>query len=390
MDEATPPTDEPRHGIIGRPPEQLHDYPVQVRWEVTRRHPYYLLFWEEALRYRREAPGDRSDRTILGHAAVLMLGSIGVTGEPVGPETGFEELIEGHPDPTFLTGSVQPITFRAVVAMLINGLPPAERREVGLLLLSADADEFAVPGDNDNRDLQKRFALGDLTRLASPALDSCPEIPLFYIHLGASQRSIARDVEDQARRWKARRGLGSRKVHTANLDEYLKVWDLREGWTGGGYDRSRELIFAEVGRRLKLGSISTVANHFRSAFEMITGHPFTPELWWRLFGPLKCSELLGGPAAKLAAPVRHHHRSRTPRPVPESTISPQTDRAHGVGMVENGSAIYDDMEQVDLLMDMRDLIDRGLTDEEIARRLELEAPGVVAYFRSRADDFRSI
>ena len=390
MDETTSPTPEPQPGIVGRPPGQLHDYPVPVRWEVTRRHPYYLVFWDEALRYRRESPGDHSDRALLGLAAVMILGSIGVTGEPVGPETDFDRLIGGHTDPAFLTGSVQPISFRAVVAMLISGLPPAEREAVGALLLTVDGDEFAVPGDDADRDLQKKLALGNLARFVSPALDSCPEIPLFYIHLGVSQRSIARDVEDQVRRWKARLGLGSSKVHTANLEEYLRVWDLREGWIGSGYDRSREMTFAEVGRELKIRSISTVANRYRSAFEMITGHPFTPELWWRLFGPLKASELLGGAAATLSAPVLHHLRSPARRPVPDSRISPRTDKDHPVGMTEGGSAIRDPIEQVDLLMDLRDLIGRGLSDAEIAHRLELKDPGEVAYFRSRAEDFGSI
>lgn len=390
MDETASPTPEPHPGIVSRPPGQLHDLPIQVRWEVTRRHPYYLVFWQEALRYRREASSvDHSDRTLLGLAAVLMLGSIGVTGEPVGPETEFDKLIGDHIDPAFLTGSVQPISFRAIVAMLISGLPSAEREAVGSLLLTVDDDAFAVPGDNADRDLQRQFALENLMRFASSALDSCPEIPLFYIHLGASQRSIARDVEDQTRRWKERLGLGSSKLHTAKLDDYLRVWDLREGWIGSGYDRSRELTFAKVGRELKISSISTVANRYRSAFEMITGHRFTPELWWRLLGPLKASELLGGAAAAFSAPVLHHLRSPARRPVPDSRVSPRTDEDHPVGMAEAGSAIRDDIEQVDLLMDLQDLIGRGLSDEEIAHRLELKDPGAVAYFRSRAVEFRS-
>jgi hypothetical protein len=50
-----------------------------------------------------------------------------------------------------------------------------------------------------------------------------------------------RDTEEQVHRWKKRRGLGRPKVHTEKLDAYLKVWDLREGWTGAGYDRAQEL-----------------------------------------------------------------------------------------------------------------------------------------------------
>jgi hypothetical protein len=227
-------------------------------------------------------------------------------------------------------------------------------------------------------------------QLASASLDSYPVIPLFYIHFGASQRTIAADMEDQVQRWKTRRGLGSSNVHTAKLDKYLEVWDLREGWNGGAYDRSRELTFAEVGRRLKIKKISTVANRYRSAFQMITGHQFMPELWWRLFGPLKVSRLLGDPAAILSAPIRRHLRSPVRRPVPDSRISPQTDRTHAVGMAEAGSAIRDDIEHVDLLLDLQELIGRGLSDDEIARHLELSDPKVVAFVREQVDDFRSI
>ncbi|HTU21383.1 MAG TPA: hypothetical protein VMG10_25315 [Gemmataceae bacterium] len=31
--------------IIPRPPAQLMDLPVNLRWEVSQRHPYYLRFW---------------------------------------------------------------------------------------------------------------------------------------------------------------------------------------------------------------------------------------------------------------------------------------------------------------------------------------------------------
>ena len=133
-----------------------------------------------------------------------------------------------------------------------------------------------------------------------------------------------------------------------------------------------------------------MANRYRSAFEMIAGHPFTPELWWRLFGPLKFSELLGGLAATLSAPVLHHLRTPARRPVPDSRVSPQTDQEHTVGITEGGSPVRDDIKTIDLLIDLRDLIGRGLSDEEIAQRLDLKNPKVVAYFRLRADDFGSI
>jgi hypothetical protein len=96
---------------------------------------------------------------------------------------------------------------------------------------------------------------------------------------------------------------------------------------------------------------------------MIAGHEFCPELWWRLFDPLKFNELLGGAAATLVAPILHRHRSPTRRPVLDSKVSPILDRPHGVGLVESGSAMRDPIETGDLLMDLRDLLERGLSDE---------------------------
>jgi hypothetical protein len=143
MDETTQPSPEGRLDPVARPPGQLHDYPVPVRWEVTRRHPYYLVFWKDALRYRRNRPGDHPAQVLLDHAAALILGSIGVTGEPVSPETRFEDLIGGDNDPAFLAGTVQPVTFRAVVAMLINGLSPAERGDIAYLSCAPGGPVFA-------------------------------------------------------------------------------------------------------------------------------------------------------------------------------------------------------------------------------------------------------
>jgi hypothetical protein len=103
----------------------------------------------------------------------------------------------------------------------------------------------------------------------------------------------------------------------------------------------------KVAEQLKLGSISTAANQYRSAFKMIAGHDFRPELWWHLFGPLKFSELVGGAATALAAQILHRLRSPVRRPIPDSKVSPLSDQPHGMGLVERGSAIRDPNEYVD-------------------------------------------
>ena len=39
-------------GLVRRPAGQLHDLPIDIRREVTRRHPYYLGLWDAARLYR--------------------------------------------------------------------------------------------------------------------------------------------------------------------------------------------------------------------------------------------------------------------------------------------------------------------------------------------------
>lgn len=374
--------------LISRPPNQLHDFPVQYRWEVSRRHPYYLVFWQDALAYRQGRPSDAEGQTLLRQAAMLILGAIGITGEPVDPSTGFEEIVGSDADPAFLAGSVQPITLRSVVTMLIHALPAAERVVVGAILTTSGSAEYARDGDDSEQSQQKLQAMSQLMQIASQPLDSCADAPLFYIHLDASQRTIASDLEEQVRRWKRRRGISERRIHTRKLQSYLDVWDRREGWTGGGYEWAEEHSFMQISRQLR-ASLSTVVNRYRSAFQLITGHEFSPALWWRLFGPVKFSTLFQNPADALSRSVRRRLQSPVRRPVPDSVVTPRSQEGSGDGGIVNlGSAVCDDVTLVDLRLDLEDLISRGLSNEEIARRLGVDSPEAIAQVRGRLDEFR--
>jgi hypothetical protein len=392
MTESPDPSPDSERGLVYRPAGQLHDYPIDVRWEVSRRHPYYLGFWELASRYWRNELSDHSGDEWLGKLAAVMLQTIGIHGEPISPNSDAKALSEGDYDLSFLTGSVQPVTMRAIVTMLLSALPTREQQAVSKLLSMASDDEHRVEKDDESRTLQKYNAQMELLKIPSKALDSTPASPLFLVHLGASLRSIVRDTQSQVRAWKKKRNIGTCKVHTEILTEYLRVWDMREGWMGSGYDRSRELSLAKVTTRLKTGAISTTANRYRSAFQMISGHKFSPELWWRLFGPLQFPELCVDSTAVLSAPLRRRLRSPVPRPAPESMVSPRRkeDESQASGVVECGATARDDVDLRILVMDLEELVDKGLSDEDIADKLELSDPRSVADFRSRIADLRSL
>jgi len=378
--------DEPAGDFVRRPPGQLHNFPIEIRWEVTRRHPYYLAFWEEVQRYRQDRPDDTSERKLFGFAATLALGAIGVTGMPVSPSTPFAELIGPDSDPAFLSGTVQPMTFRNLTAMMLTALPAAERAFVGSLLLTSGSEEYR--GDENLKDQRLSEALDRLSKAPSAALDSVPMTPLFFVHLGASQRSIVRDLEDQVRRWKAKKGDESSKIHTAKLQDYLDVWDLREGWTGCGYDRSRESRLLAIAKNRKT-SLSTIASRYRSAFELIVGHEFKPELWWRVFGPLKFSRIFGDSASHLSEGVRRHLRTPLPRQVPDSVVSGESDSARSNSTVEKGTAVGGDGAVRELILDLDELIGKDLSDTEIADRMDLD-PETVGYYRRHDGELRSL
>ena len=80
-----------------------------------------------------------------------MLQTIGIHGEPISPNSDAKALSEGDCDPSFLTGSVQPITMRAIVAMLLSALPTHEQHAVSELLSMASDDEHRVEKDDENR-----------------------------------------------------------------------------------------------------------------------------------------------------------------------------------------------------------------------------------------------
>ena len=96
-------------------------------------------------------------------------------------------------------------------------------------------------------------------------------------------------------------------------------YGICEGWTGSGYTRTKELEFPNIARRLKR-RLTTVFSQYRSAFEMIVGHEFSPELWCRVFAPLRFAPLLGDPATVYSAGTRRRLSTPTRRPVPEAVL----------------------------------------------------------------------
>lgn len=119
----------------------------------------------------------------------------------------------------------------------------------------------------------------------------------------------------------------------------------------------------EVTRRLamllegecELGlSIQTVHSHYSRAFALLVGHGYSPELWHRLFGVLKRSELIGAElgAVSQARPLK----SRTRRSVPETSVCTTSADGHPQGVVCGATAPGAGQGPWGLLEDIRTLL----------------------------------
>ena len=374
-------------GIISRPQGHLADVPLQFRWEATRRHPYYVAFWESTLRYRQGEVGDDPEERMLRYVAHFMLAAIGAFGHPVNPATPYEDLDSQLQDGIFLSGAVQPMSLRAIAGILMGVLPPAELAVLGSLFMNAGHAEYSVDGDDERRSRQRLLAMSNLAQIPSPLLDSYPDAPLLYVRLETPQRTIIHDMEKLVGQWKRRRGIGERRVHTRKFPLYFEVWDLREGWIDGRYHLSSEHSFVAIAQRLRK-PISTVISRYRSAFELITGRSFSPSVWARLLGPLKLGESLQSAEQILSAPVRHRLRSPVRRPVPASVVNPVATKPSAASVTDERTTA-DDQEVRDFLLDLEGLIARGLPNDEIARRLECDVQ-TVEYMCQRHEEFRQI
>lgn len=369
--------------IVARPPFQLRSLPIQYRWEVTRRHPYYQNIWQIAKAYHRKEPLGRRIAGMPAEAelmfrqmAVVILGMIGVSGEPPDPATEFTELGAEELLPPWLSGAVHPITLRGIAAILIAALPKETLGHVGLQIVEAGCD------DRENEPPRRIGSLMNLAALDKPGLNSYPDEPIVSINPAASGRQITEAVSDLLKQWKNQRGLDEKRNRSDKYPDYLRVWDLREGWTGNAYDLSREKKLREVAAELGL-DLSTVNNQYRSAFEMIIGQPYSPSMWFRVFAVNKLADLTG---EGFLGPVTHRRPlvSPTRRPVPESVLACASKEGDPISPSAEVVAPQD-TDTLAMVERIRGLLGQEPDDQRLADRLGLDHQVIpaIAYLRER-------
>lgn len=372
------PDDEaPVSHLLLRSKEILDQIPVEYRWEFTRRHPYYLEFWRPARQFR-ENPSTNPAERLLQQAASIILAAVNVASNvpPPDPRDGAETLGMENVSQAWQGGAVAPAMLRTLAVMLLV-LPPDQRRQLGELFV-----ESSSLGTNNPAEMEG--ILPRLLALPGDVWNSFPDVPIVSVNLQASQRAIVEAIETLVRQWKAERGITETRRRTDSIEGYLTVWDMREGWHDGDYHGDREQQFNEIAQELQV-PVQTVVNRYSSAFRLLTGHDYSPELWIRLFGPLKLSQHLN-PAANSRLARRRPWRRRNLRPVAEAVFLPGRGEAddpqflQAVGITPSGIGL------IDLQIDIQTLIERGDSDEQILR--ELADPEIPSAFI--ADQIRAL
>jgi len=362
--------------FVARPAFQLRSLPVPIRWEVTRRHPYYQITWgivRDA--YRNPIPESEAIE-VAQQAALAMLGLIGVTDEPWDPARSFADLGGDELNRGWLNGSVQPITLRGMAAILLAYLPKELLGRLAIVFHTAGCNE-----DGENPE-NKILAIQSLMTNTASELDTYPDEPLVSINPAASDRKISEAISLLLKQWKQERSIQEQRLRSDKHDEYLEVWDMREGWQDGSYDRSTERTFKEIAQETKR-PIGTLSNQYCRAFEMIIGHPYSRELWTHLFGALK----LGGMATEAFARTHRPMASPVRRDVPESVLAPLEEAESGdAGSIVKSQSTTSDEALFELVNDIQTMIANGRTDGQIVEEMGV-APEVAAYFRQRGDTF---
>ncbi|QDT37597.1 hypothetical protein [Stratiformator vulcanicus] len=200
----------------------------------------------------------------------------------------------------------------------------------------------------------------------------------------ASARKLQDDLTQVLTEFRKRHTIDASRDRQDKYREYLAVWDQREGWTNGGYDDPQKLL-KDVAKQLRK-RVSTIQYHYKSAFQLITGYEYTPELYSRFFGITQLCGLFKAPD-KVA--LRRPLKSGSPVPVPESTLGPQD---HSNSILDTIRSLQPDSELLERLDELIALFESEKTNAEIAEHYRNEGldPPNVELARERLPELKAL
>lgn len=373
-------TAKPAPAPLARPGATLQLLPIEYRWEFTRRHPVYLTCWHKAHRFHAGELQDPAE-ALLGKAAVIYLAAIGVSGDPPPPSAGHDVLQFGQLGTAWREGAVAPASYRAMAGDLLASLPSATKHTLGQLLIES--------ADTPDADLQRRFDLMlRLMTLPDKSLDAMPHRPVIGINIESPQRAIVEAVEALVTQWKKIAGVAEVRRREDVLPDYLRAWDLHEGWQGDHYDVEQEKTFRRVARELGIPS-RTAASRYHAAFEILTGHPYSFAHWVRTFAAIKLVRYCGLRSLRRHKSPGTKRQPGSRRPVPVSAIE-KPRKPGAIGLLEMQSTPQNPMEDVENFLDVTGLIQKGWSDKEIMAEMQFDDPAagldLIQQLRRRHDD----
>lgn len=342
-------------GFYRRDPRTVNWLPFEIFWEVTRRHTYYLACWKQA---RDDSAATLEERT---RARQLLL-FINVSLEPVDPgiavaDIGKRELASG-----FQRGAVLPMTFRSILGLLLIAPPEVRAAARDLLLKTQSIDTSTHQGTCKLHSV--------LNEGQSTNLDVLVPGMHFTLNPTASQRAMVDGMTNASKANKSKMKIPEKRRRLPEIAAYLHVWDQREGWANVTYDLSRERTLKEIASAEGTAA-STVASRYKSGFEIITGHPYSPETWFRIFGVIKVQQIiLAGNASVHPGSIERSERSDTSA---EDAPSPMPHYRSATSLWE-------------LVKKIQGQLSRTPSDQEIAQDFSLDDTRLVTLLRSRLVD----
>lgn len=350
--------------MIPRDPVQFLSLPLHLRWEVTRRNPYYYAWWKLARAYRRQELTTEID-DLYGQVAAAIMLQLGVTGEPPDPATSFESLGGDELNSAWRSGSVHPMTLGSLAATLIADLPGPTLEDLAKLFLSVSIARKSV--------ISVVRALQALEDAGLDGLQNLPPRPIVAIDPFASEQKIVVALKELLDRCRQAAHIPNTRDRSNRFEEYLAVFDQREGWQNGKYNPESEQGFEEIARTTKK-SLGTLGHQYGRAFELIVGRVYSRELWYQAFGPIKfCSPQTPRTRRPLSSP--------NPIEVPFSRLADGDGEA--IDVIGRGIPPTDQT-MMEIVLDIESLIQRGKSDDQIAAELEVDR-ALVECVRSHQD-----
>ncbi|QDT03115.1 hypothetical protein K227x_14950 [Rubripirellula lacrimiformis] len=287
-----------------------------------------------------------------------MLG-LGVNGLPVDPATDFTDLIGDRDQRQWLRGAIQPITVRSIAGLLIAYLGEETLSEVGA------AFQLASKGDRNSDDRKK--AVLQVKQCQLDELDQFLDAPFYSLSPVAPRDQMISDLARIQAEWRERHNLPTTRSREPELKNYLRAWDLREGWENGEYRRGAIRLLKDVADTLGKNK-STTNNWYRSAFHLITGHDFSSANWQELMSAMHLTGLIEESVNPIS--VDRLKRAPSPRPVDDTTISEGRNRSGG-GLVEGLAVSGSLFDPEQCITEILRLIDEGQTDDQIIDEIGL-------------------